>query len=403
MRKVINILFVLLINVIVITLDTTNTYSQALDGFSDRNYAGQMTVGTDSAHYIMTSPSAWLQIGDSLTNKGLLLPRVLDTLTISSPPDGLLIYRILNNNLYIRSGSSWQQIISITALEDTLNGKMIIDTSTGYSNLYSIIGQGGSIVDSGANTVLHNNVYVYSPDSLSEMHDVTLTSPALNQLLQYNGSKWINWTSNYLTGNQTITLSGDITGSGTTAITTTLKNTGTAGNYTRVTTDAQGRVSSATDTAYLPLSGGTVTGVITATAYTNTDSTGYLSTDIGGNIIVKHLYTHVSKTLSGVGDSVYIDMPAINVRFTYKDFSTSGADTMYVKAITGTSTIAAPGFNATNPTTLGSSQIVANQVPSSSGAGNSYNPFTNGTHAYSLNILKWGSTETVYLYCQQLW
>ncbi|QJB39721.1 hypothetical protein HF324_18405 [Chitinophaga oryzae] len=46
----------------------------------------------------------------------------------------------------------------------------------------------------------------------------------------------------YLTGNQPINLSGDITGSGTTAISTTLKNTGTAGTYMKVTTDAQGRV-----------------------------------------------------------------------------------------------------------------------------------------------------------------
>lgn len=52
----------------------------------------------------------------------------------------------------------------------------------------------------------------------------------------------------YLTGNQTITLSGDTTGSGTTAITTTLSNTGvTAGtyNFATITVDAKGRISSA--------------------------------------------------------------------------------------------------------------------------------------------------------------
>lgn len=51
---------------------------------------------------------------------------------------------------------------------------------------------------------------------------------------------------NYLTGNQTITLSGDASGSGTTAITVTLGNVGTAGTYTKVTTDAKGRVTSGT-------------------------------------------------------------------------------------------------------------------------------------------------------------
>lgn len=50
----------------------------------------------------------------------------------------------------------------------------------------------------------------------------------------------------YLTGNQTIAVSGDASGSGTTAITLTLASVGTAGTYTKVTTDAKGRVTSGT-------------------------------------------------------------------------------------------------------------------------------------------------------------
>jgi hypothetical protein len=46
----------------------------------------------------------------------------------------------------------------------------------------------------------------------------------------------------YLTGNQTISLSGDASGSGSTAIVVTLANVGTAGTYTKVTTDSKGRV-----------------------------------------------------------------------------------------------------------------------------------------------------------------
>ena len=52
----------------------------------------------------------------------------------------------------------------------------------------------------------------------------------------------------YLTGNQTIVLSGDVTGSGANAITTTLSNTGvTAGTYKSVTVDAKGRVAAGTN------------------------------------------------------------------------------------------------------------------------------------------------------------
>jgi len=53
-------------------------------------------------------------------------------------------------------------------------------------------------------------------------------------------------TSTYLTGNQSISLSGDASGTGTTAITVTLASVGTAGTYTKVTTDAKGRVTSGT-------------------------------------------------------------------------------------------------------------------------------------------------------------
>ena len=59
---------------------------------------------------------------------------------------------------------------------------------------------------------------------------------------------WLLDTNTYLTANQTITLSGDITGSGTTAITATLANSGvTAGTYRSVTVDVKGRVTAGTN------------------------------------------------------------------------------------------------------------------------------------------------------------
>lgn len=55
---------------------------------------------------------------------------------------------------------------------------------------------------------------------------------------------WALDTNTYLTGNENITISGDATGSGATAISLTLASVGTAGTYTKVTTDAKGRVTS---------------------------------------------------------------------------------------------------------------------------------------------------------------
>lgn len=59
---------------------------------------------------------------------------------------------------------------------------------------------------------------------------------------------WSLDTSTYLTGNQSITFSGDASGSGTTAVSLTLANSGaTAGTYRSVTVDAKGRVTAGTN------------------------------------------------------------------------------------------------------------------------------------------------------------
>jgi phage-related tail fiber protein len=60
---------------------------------------------------------------------------------------------------------------------------------------------------------------------------------------------WSLDTASYLTANQNVTVSGDATGSGTTSIALTLASVGTAGTYTKVTTDAKGRVTAGTTLA----------------------------------------------------------------------------------------------------------------------------------------------------------
>jgi hypothetical protein len=69
---------------------------------------------------------------------------------------------------------------------------------------------------------------------------------------------WSLDTATYLTANQTVTLSGDASGSGATAITVTLASVGTAGTYTKVTTDAKGRVTSGTTLSTTDLPSGTM-------------------------------------------------------------------------------------------------------------------------------------------------
>ena len=76
--------------------------------------------------------------------------------------------------------------------------------------------------------------------------------------------------SQYLTGNQTISVSGDATGSGTTSIALTLANSGvTAGTYKSVTVDVKGRVTAGTNPT--TLAGYGITDALLASAYTAAD------------------------------------------------------------------------------------------------------------------------------------
>lgn len=64
----------------------------------------------------------------------------------------------------------------------------------------------------------------------------------LNGIARKTGGVWELDTNTYLTGNQTITLSGDVTGSGTTSINVTLPNLVTAGSSAKPTYNAKGLV-----------------------------------------------------------------------------------------------------------------------------------------------------------------
>lgn len=153
-----------------------------------------------------------------------------------------------------------------------------------------------------------SNVQAYDAD-LAAIAALSGTSGLLRKTA---ADTWSLDTNSYLTGNQSISLSGDATGSGATSIAVTLANSGvTAGTYTKVTVDAKGRVTvgASLASADLPTYTGTITSAQVTTAlgftpYNATNPSGYTSntgtvTSVGGTGTVSGLSLSGTVTTSG--------------------------------------------------------------------------------------------------------
>ncbi|RYG03790.1 MAG: hypothetical protein EOO02_07605, partial [Chitinophagaceae bacterium] len=115
---------------------------------SVRSFSQQLRLGKSP---LPLQKSAILELESD--NQGLLFPRIVDTALINTlaPVDGMVIFHQPTRQLMVRSNGFWRPFVTT------------------------------------------NNL------ALSRLSDVTITTPANGQLLQYNGTRWVNSTPSYLT------------------------------------------------------------------------------------------------------------------------------------------------------------------------------------------------------------
>ena len=186
---------------------------------SEGTYTGSVTVDAYGRVTSGTNTQAWSTITDtpttlagygitnSVTNLGNA--STLQAGTFASRPAfgnlGHIYFATDTNAIYYDAGTQWSLI------QPTISGDVSIPGGTTTATLSTT----GVIAGSGYNT--------FTVDAKGRLTAASTTA--------------------YLTGNQSISLNGDVTGTGTTSITTTLADSGVvAGQYTKVTVDSKGRV-----------------------------------------------------------------------------------------------------------------------------------------------------------------
>lgn len=224
-------------------------------------------------------------------------------------------------------------------------------SGSGATSISATIASGavtlGKMANLAANSIIGNNSGVSAAPT-------ALTVAQVQSLLGLGSAAYTS-ASSYLTGNQTITVSGDASGSGATSISLTLANSGvTAGTYNNVTVDAKGRVTSGSNVAYL-------------TSYTDTNTTYTVSasTAAGGAFI--------DLTAGGTGGtSTYVKLASSN----YLGISRTAADTI---------TFTNNGITQVNGSLTGGGSSAATGIITLAGTSNQVTlGFASGTYTFGL-------------------
>ena len=262
------------------TANIVLTGEQTIDGYAavtgDRVLVKDQTDQTENGVYIVDA-AAWTRATDTDTGPEILGMAILVLNGTANP----LSQWVNTNTSAITIGTT---NITFTKLQG--NG-VVYNAGTGLT----LTGNTFSITNTGVTAGTYTKVTINAQGQVTT--GANLASSDVTTALGFTPYNSTN-PSNYISANQTITVSGDATGTGTTTLALVLANSGvTAGTYKSVTVDAKGRVTAGTNpttlagygiTNALANTGGSMGGTITFTTGT---VTGLPTPTVGGDAVNK--------------------------------------------------------------------------------------------------------------------
>lgn len=283
------------------------------------------------------------QLQKSTNTNSLLLSDANNEAIWTAPPSG-------NDKLLYYTGTAWSSLgvganlaISSGNLTATFGGITVQEEGSNLTSrsIINFVGAGITATDDSANS--RTNITLDA--DLSAIAALAGTSGFLKKTA---ADTWTLDTNTYLTGNQSITLSGDVvTASGTTAITVTLANSGvTAGTYNSgatqhvpFTVDAKGRITSVGSAV-------TITPAWSSITSTPTTISGYGITDAvnkGGDTMTGLLVLSGDPVANlGAATKQYVDSVAqgLDVKQSVKVATTANITLSGTQTIDGISVVA---------------------------------------------------------------
>lgn len=312
-----------------------------------------------------------------------------------SPDAGELFYRNDGGNvgLYFYDAGSWKRIISATESISALLPDII--TAGTYKSL-TINAKGLATGGTNPSTLAGYGITDAQPidGDLTAIAALAGTSGLLRKTAV---NTWSLDTAAYLTANQSITLSGDVTGTGTTAITTTLANTavtlGSYGSATQVgtfTVDAKGRLTAAANVAIAIATSAVTSGTFIDARIAQSNVTQHQAA-LSLTLSQLSNATTVGRNFASLVNPSAITFPRINADNTVTALDAAAFRTA-IGAATGTVTSVSAG-NGMTFTTITTTGAVTMGTPSSITLV-STNSVAAGTHSHAFEP---GGTTAQYL------